>query len=210
MRPLRVVAELDGSGVVVSLRQPPHLDGLLAYAHAARSGLLRDLWTDEQPDEIELPLDRRQVDGIPFWAASVLEIAESCSGIQMARRRFDKMRAQDLVDGTVRFDCGIAKETNRPWQTVIATEAVAWCIGDRSEVADLLQSIRWVGAERGRGRGRVVRWRVEPTDEAFAVSRGGLAMRYIPHSRGTRFVRPRPPYWHPHGAVRCIGYGDAV
>lgn len=35
----------------------------------------------------------------------------------------------------------------------------------------------------------------------------GRAMRWLPHTGGTRRVRPCPPYWNPHGQVDCVEVG---
>jgi hypothetical protein len=209
--PLRVTFHLDGTGTVWYPSEPLHLDGVLAYDALARSGRLIDLAAEDNPTDAELPLARYGSGDSWYWSASVLlpagPIAES---MQMARRRLNTERAELVADKTISREIGQTKSQNRPWLLQLSIEFVGYCFGDLEAIRDLCGDIRWLGAERGRGKGRVTGVTVEPFEHDWSVSRDGLAMRYIPDARGTRWVRPHPPYWHPLGAVPCLSAGDAI
>jgi hypothetical protein len=210
MQNLKITAVLDGTGAILDPFSPIHLDGLLGYAVLTERGPIESLAHDETPEEIELPLERREQNGSWHWAASVFEPEGDGESIQMARRRFDVSRAE-LLRGTVRYDVGATKDTWKPWPLTLASKATAWCVGDADRIESLLgKHIRRLGSERARGKGGIARWIIEPVYEDFSCARDGLAMRYLPDAKAVHVVRPRPPYWHPMGAVPCLRPGETI
>lgn len=206
MRPLKIIFEMDGSGVVFDPHEPVHLDALLAYVALAQAGKLTDLAEDEIPIEPELPLEKRGAGQDWIWSASVLLPADEGETIQLARRRFDAHRA-DLLPGRINLEAGIAKLTQTPWPLSMSRTFIAYCIGHFYALRALCSHIKYIGRERGRGKGRVNNVRIAAWD-GDPIIIDGRAMRYIPHPSGFNIVRPRPPYWHPYGAVRCLSVGN--
>jgi len=209
--PLRVTFHLDGTGVVWYPSEPMHLDGVLAYSALARIGQLTDLAAADEPIDAALPLARCGSGDSWYWSASVLlpegPIAES---MQMARRRLNTERAELVADKTINMEVAATKTQNRPWLLQLSTSLVGYCAGELTAVQDLCKDIRWLGAERGRGKGRVTSVIVESFPHDRSVTWDGMAMRYLPAARGIRRVRPRPPYWHPAGAVQCLSPGETL
>ncbi len=205
--PLKVVFHLDGSGVVYFPDDPPHLDGLLAWASLYLDHRFTDIEASEAPIEPDLPLACKGEGDRRYWSASVLlPPSESAVSIQMARRKVRDDRVE-LTSGTINKEIGQTKAMNRPWPLVLTHSMVGFCVGDIERVRRLCREIRGIGKERARGKGRVVSFSVEPFDSDFSIEKDGWAMRYIPSDGGDRLVRCRPPYWHPMGAVMCISPG---
>lgn len=210
LEPLEVVFHMDGTGVVYYPFEPILLDGLLAYMTLEERGRLTDLDAEDEPVDADLPLAVDERDGSWFWRASALMPYElSHEGFQMARRKVTMDRVE-LTRGTVNMQIGQTKSYDRPWPLLITAVLRGYCVGDPDAVISLCRRVRHIGAERGRGKGRVVSVAVRPVEADFSVVKNCRAMRYVPAAEGLRVVRPRPPYWHPRGAVRCLAFGEML
>lgn len=74
----------------------------------------------------------------------------------------------------------------------------------------LLRRLRYLGRKRAHGHGRILGVEVERIEEDRSLIWQGRAMRWLPDPSGARLVRPRPPYWHPFGRVRCLEGGPGA
>jgi len=204
---MRITFHLDGTGVHFRPWEPIHLDGILAWVLAPRQGY-RHLTRDEVPADIELPLLKQRIGETWVWRASALfPEGETGESVWYWRKRFRRHRA-DLTTGSPNLQMGTYRDWQTPVPFLLCHRLVAYASGDAHEVRRLLREVRYLGKKRAHGHGRIVRMDVEPWPEDWSLSREGRAMRWLPDQDGLRIVRPRPPYWHSHGAIPCCEVGD--
>lgn len=204
--PLHVTA-CCASPYIAAIDGALHLDAILSAACLS-------LWASvveesAEPYIIPLPLALAWVspDGRPLWYATELRpIGAAATGAAYLHRRYPTDRADLAARQAAPTRAGRYKDVRLPLP-VTTTEAVeGWCIGDCGEVARLLDGITHIGRKAAHGRGRVLRWQVEPAAEIApadildrrAVPVDSLAdgdwidpARYAPRLGWT------PPYWHP-------------
>lgn len=204
----KVTFHLDGSGVCYDPNEPIHLDALIAWALAPRQNF-RHLQRDELPGEINLPLNRRHIGGDWVWCASALmPEGVTAESMQYWRKRFRQGRAE-LTDGSPNLTNGTYRDWQMPVPLLLCHRLVAYASGSRTDVKKLLRDVRSLGKKRAHGHGQVIRMDFDEVDTDRSIFVDDVAARWLPDTSGTRLVRPRPPYWHPHGRVRCCEVGTA-
>lgn len=206
----KVTFFLDGAGVVYNPAEPIHLDALLHWClvpfHKSRVGLGRD----ETPDDIPLPLLKQQVNGTWIWQASALfPEGHTTESLQHWRKRFRQDRIE-LTSGAPNLQNGPYRDYNMPLPLLHTQKMVAYASGSRKRVKKLLKNIKYLGKKRAYGYGAVINIELEETEENYSIVMEGNAMRWIPKKNGSRFVRPRPPYWNSIGRVGCCEVGDII
>lgn len=195
-----------------------HLDSILSKA-VVDAHPCPPPWGDE-PAVIPLPISLlwASQEGLPLWACSDLySVAEKHSTVEYWHKRFPEQAMQDwCAKPNADMGSGRYKEYRVPVRTEMPADSVlcALCIGNRDEVERLLSYVTHVGKKPSQGKGRVIRWYVEPiqneTPEISILSRRPVPLSFfIESSReisGT--LSPlsawTPPYWYRpwHAMVR--------
>lgn len=144
---------------------PTHLDGLLAYAMVQRRLLDEPDVADVALLGEDLPLAKLQQDSEWAWHASMLHfIPAGDAYLQFATRRTDAQRlvgmlAEGGVEGMrgAQLDLGSGRLRNFAWYYPLQqmSRAVAYAVGDKDAVEDLLQDIKAIGKKHQQGNGLV-------------------------------------------------------
>ena len=204
---LKITFHLDGSGVYFDPNEPTTLDGLLCWVLAPRQGL-HHLERCAVPADVRLPLLQRTMGGVWVWRASALfPEGPTGEGIWHWRKRLRQSRIH-LTTGSPNTQNGTYRDWQMPLPLTLCTRMVAYAHGTGTEVKRLLREVRYVGKKAAHGHGKVAKIDVEHCEQDHSLSMDGRAMRWLPTPGGARLVRPRPPYWHPHGRVECCEIGD--
>lgn len=197
MEPLRISGRMRG--LMVEPERPIAFDGVLAWSAVE----IARLEGAENPLEAQerLPLERDNERGV--WKASwVFRRYESPLQRRQQVKRAD---VPAMLDGRnrghwagaldkVSIGTGMYKGAvlDRTYRQV--SEVVAWCIGDRDRIEELLGMIQGLGPLRRQGFGRISEWTVEAAPEA----RDRWMQRSLPDNPGG-FLRSSgalsPPYW---------------
>lgn len=183
MIPLEVTARLRGP--IALPHGPLALDSLLAYWVAMRRGL-PPLDHQDDPQPIEIPVQREPGGRFHLCSFSVSEPERQAN--HWVNRRFPIHEAQLMAGPKLRridIRVGAQKSYRLPLETQHLRDDMLrwWCIGDRDEIAELLQLVGYLGKRRGVGLGAVQRWTVEPCDpwgDGFPVVRDGCPLRPLP------------------------------
>lgn len=206
---LRVVFRLDGGGIYYDPANPIHLDALIAVQLANIQFGHRHLTRADVPDDIQLPLMRAEIAGTWVWRASALfPDGMTAETLVHWRKRFRRDRATELTSGSPNLTNGVYRDWNMPVPLLLCERLVGYAAGNRREVLNVLRRFRYLGRKRAHGHGRIIDVEIDRTDEDRSLIWQGRAMRWLPDPAGTRLVRPRPPYWNPHGRVPCVDVGD--
>lgn len=207
--------EIDLATPMVLPAMPIHLDALLAYAvtedalaAGAREGMVRDL---AEP-ALGSVLEKFSRDGEWVWKSSALlpenvgqsylrmwtrktdpyDLAERMGAGQISTRTKFPLKPFALKVDTVR---GLLKNHFNFYPVREVGKLVAWCVGDRESIHDLLDAhIRHIGNRRRMGHGRVLAVRV--IEDATAETR--WMMRILPWCHDGYLpihAAYRPPYW---------------
>ena len=205
----KVVFNLDGSGVYYNPGEPIHLDSLLAWCLAPKQGR-RDLQRSDAPDIIGLPLKKFHTGGSWVWRASALfPDGHTQESVQFWRKRFRQNRIE-LTKGSPNLTNGKYRDWQMPIPLLLTRRMIAYASGSRSECKKILtRELKYLGKKRAHGHGKILSMSFEEIDNDWSISKDGIAMRWIPDSNGNRTVRPIPPYWHPHGRIKCCEVGDS-
>jgi len=208
---LKITFELDGSGIYYDPAEPIHLDALMAVELATIQYGHRHLTRSDVPDDVRLPLCRRHIGDTWVWCASALFPAgPQTETVRHWRCRFRQDRAPGLTAGSPNLTNGVYRDWNMPVPLLLCHRLVGYATGDRREVKNILKRLKALGKKRSQGFGKIVSVAVERIEEDRALTWEGAAMRWLPAGDGVRRVRPRPPYWNPHGAVPCCEVGAEV
>jgi hypothetical protein len=169
------------------------------------------LTRDGIPTEVDLPLLKRHVNNTWVWCASALLPEGPTREVTWYwRKRFRRDRAPWLTTGSPNLQMG----TYRDWQTalplLLCHKLVGYASGSRKDARKLLKAVRYLGKKRAHGHGRIIGLDIDEVEHDRCLSIEDRAARWLPDSNGIRLVRPRPPYWHIHGAVKCCEIGDRV
>lgn len=212
MEPLRVTATLE-TGQVATFDGNLPLDGILAAAWMRRyhpdvfwTGALNRM--GEGWIEAELPLERRVSNGEWYWASSFARYRQLSEEITYWHKRFDDDMDSFLDlggrSGKINTKSGPYKSYRMPLVYMVTPELVWYALGERKEVASLLDMIPAVGKKHSAGYGFVASWTVEPWPVDLSCrDERGEPMRAIPTRDGPFECGVRPPYWHPVNRVRC-------
>jgi hypothetical protein len=207
----KLVFHLDGRGLRFDVREPIHLDALLAWCLAPTQCGQRHITRDDDPQDVRLPLLRTKINGVQVWRASALfPEGPQFDGLQWWRKRFRDERA-DLSSGSPNCGSGAYRDWSHPIPLLLCHRLVAYASGNRGEVRKVLQKqLRALGKKRAHGLGKIVAIEAVETPEDYSLARDGRATRWLPNGKGPRLVRPRPPYWNRIGRVMCCEVGDAI
>jgi len=201
----KVTFHLDGAGVIWNPAEPIHLDALVAWALAPIHCRNQDITRDDQPEDIPLPLLKKQINGTWIWQASALfPEGETAEVITYIRKRFRENRVE-LTSGNPSLTNGKYRGYNIPLSALCCTRMSAYASGNRKAIKRLLKQVKFLGQKR---RSRIIEIATEETDENFSLVKDSMAMRWLPDAAGTKMVRPRPPYWNNYGKVKCIDVGE--
>lgn len=188
--------------------EPVHIDALLAWAMAPLLKLPTCTSRSDIPDDIPLPLAQWRIGDTWGWRASALiPDGPQANGLEFWRKKF-RVNRIEWTRGSPNLTNGTYREHNAPMPLILCHRLIGYAVGDRSDVKHALKRVRYIGKKRACGKGAVVAIDVDYTDVDGSCVLDGRAMRYLPHPEGVRMVRPRPPYWHPHGAVPCGEIGE--
>jgi CRISPR type IV-associated protein Csf3 len=204
----KVEFNLD-SGMYFSL-DPIHLDSLLVFSQSIEDKNYIEIDQDDEIQVVELPLSRTEIDGIWFWSASALfpkdeKIIET---LRFYRKKFRQNRIH-LTNGAPNLVQGTYREYNMPVPISLVDCFYAYGHGDMERVLYLLRkNITSLGKKRSYGYGKISSIEIFEEKEDFSLVKDGMAMRYLPDSESSRFVRPRPPYWNSTERVNCCEVGD--
>jgi CRISPR type IV-associated protein Csf3 len=214
MIPIHVVAEI-GSGTFTR-RGAIALDSLLIHQTCLRQGRL-SVDASTCSGDIEIPIAREP--GGRFYLASVSHGKPVARELQYTNRRPAIAEMQALCDPKATRVINISLGANKGYRIPRSItyyerdELEWWAIGDPDGVRDLLATITHLGARRGVGLGRVMRWRVEecePWGDGFPVVLDGKPTRNLPLDwpgvAGSRvgFGVLSPPYWDQTREERCF------
>jgi hypothetical protein len=210
-RPMRIVFQLDGTGVCFDPAEPIMLDALLASALCRFHVHGEPPARDEEPFDIPLPLQRWKSGSAWGWSASALQPdGDKAESLQYWRKRFRQGRVE-LAAGAPNLTNGVYRDWNMPMPLLLTHRLVGYAVGDAGRVRrELRRSVRSLGKKRAHGRGRVIGIDVETCEDDFSITRDGIAMRWFPQPDGARLVRPRPPYWNMIGRVQCCEIGERI
>ena len=210
--PLKVTFELDGTGVVYDPFEPPMLDALIAWVVGPFVGKDSYLGRDDKPEDLTLPLARwHKGDVWGYRASALFPVGDTIveSGLfYRGRMRLGMLERCAKGSPNTTMGCWRSSQTKAP--LTLCRELVGWCVGDRAKVKNALRRVRFIGKKRSYGRGLVTGLRIEHTDEDYSLTRGGLAMRYLPDPNGLRLVRMRAPYWNNVDRVPSCEILDAI
>lgn len=201
----KITFNLDGAGIVWRPDEPIHLDALIAWALAPMHCKKADLTREDEPEDIPLPLMKKQINGSWVWQASALfPEGETIESMSYIRKRFRESRV-DLTTGSPNLTQGKYRGYNIPMPILCCTKMSAYASGNRKSVKKLLRQIKYLGQKR---RSRIISIETEETEENYSLEMHGKVMRWLPDEAGTRLVRPRPPYWNNVGRVSCLEVGN--
>lgn len=201
MTPLHVVAHLAGP-VCLPTRHLA-LDGLLAWAIAARDGLAPPaVASDCKP--IEIPIAREPDGRFHLCSHGCCEV----EGYEhrWLNRRFPLTEAQEMGCPKLRrvlLKGGPCKSYRLPLETLwmVDDRVEWWCLGDSDAIAKLLDEVGYIGKKRATGLGKVASWAVEPCapwGDGFPVVRDGAPLRPLPLDW--------PGLVEPAQAFQCLSY----
>jgi len=207
----KVTFNLDGCGIYYDPLDPIHLDALLAWALAPAQTDDECLMRGDTPDYIILPLNRSKINGHDVWHASALFLDEKApETLRFWRKKFRQNRAS-LTDGRPNLQSGVYREYNMPIPLVLANRIFAYGSGDMNAVLEILKkNIKSLGKKRSYGYGKITSIQCEETADDYSLSSGGVSMRWLPSTAGTRNVRPSPPYWNTTGITNCLEVGEII
>ncbi len=203
----RITFHLDGTGVYYDPNEPTMLDGLLAWVLGPRQGI-RGLDRSGIPQDVQLPLMRETSGDTWIWRASALfPTGPQSEGLWHWRKRLRQSRI-DVTTGSPNLQNGQYRDWQTPLPLLLCTQMVAYANGNGKEMRRILREVRYVGKKSAHGHGKVLSVDVDQIEQDHSLVMDGHAMRWLPSSEGTRLVRPRPPYWHPHGRIASCEIGS--
>lgn len=183
-----------------------HLDGILSWAV-----LTAHPCTYEQAEFLLTPLPLETLDfrgDLPLWAASDFMTDKIHTGREYWHKRYPANRVEFAAKRNANTSAGRWREYRVPLNLNVTHAFTAYAIGNRDEVARLLDYVTHLGKKSAYGYGRVVKWSVEECGDCLELihnnrllpieyaRRVGLDGGIVPAACWT------PPYWYrPHQAT---------
>jgi hypothetical protein len=215
--PLRVTAYISQQVVA---RSTIALDSLLMAMVARRDGLppLEVARRAGEVHPIEIPIALSPCGRIYLCSHAKPEWEEYEHRWRIRRPAFGALLKQTKL-GTLNDAAGPNKADRVPYQSAFVKGGRIdwWCLGDRAQVAALLELCTSIGGRRSTGLGRVDRWEVEPCEAwpGFTVTREGVPLRTLPTdwTEATEYVIDEgllmPPYsddecWRSEYVLRAL------
>lgn len=197
--PLKITA-YPRCGIVADEYLP--IDGILFYAAMRQeygSQILTTPGKVADVADVDLPLEKRNINGEWFYAASFAQWETPADGQGFWVKRFD--RKQDhFIDfgkrrGKVIVEQGRYKAYRMPTFYRHALSVSWYVVGDNAEIENLLAHVTHIGKKTAQGNGRIIRWQVEECPHDWSIyGEGGILMRAIPDEDGILYGI-RPSYW---------------
>ena len=217
MEPLAVTFKLVGP--IIEPSQPLHLDALLGRC-AADAAILRN--EDPNYSVEHLPLQQHDYNNLKVWCASAFIFVKQRPVGMLHRMR--RSEYQGLFDAsnlgllfkpqrTVNAASGALRAWSFTRPMVLASEARAWCIGDRAQLNELLSTVHYIGALGKLGYGHIEgmeikadpaanwKWLNRDLPDVPAVRREIDGKDLFADSIDASF---RPPYWDHKNRTRCL------
>jgi len=221
MKPFKIIAELADGKIATTDGYLP-IDSILSYAWI-KSNNPDELYngnpdskTMEEMITPELPLEKREMAGEWYWAASFAVYQTRGKFIDHWHKRFDKEYERFLGGRKMTFypQSGRFRSYRMPLPGDLAERIIWYCCGNPDETLKLLigAAITHIGKKRSQGRGLIKQWKVEETEKDYSeIGPNGELMRAMlkpPEGlQGETVVRRygiRPPYWHIDNKFNCI------
>ena len=218
LTPLKVVCRLKRS-VVLDARWPLMFDGLLAAVAVRRiKGREFDAEDLTAPGaaiiEPVLPLGRTERDGEWWWQASAARLSGTETELEWVHSHIDLERLERQVADppAIREQVGRYRSVRLPVPASVCGTLEWDCVGDRTEIEEMLAEVRSVGKRRGTGHGSVTAWEITDVTDPHAGhgewTPHGNPARPMPPTvgwEGTTGIAPlRAPYWLPGAGVEVM------
>jgi CRISPR type IV-associated protein Csf3 len=204
---LKITFNLDGTGVYYHPYEPIHLDALMAWAlmpfHRQKGSEAPS--RNEEPFDVPLPLSKWNIEGYWGWKASALfPEGMTAESLQYWRKKFRQNKIE-ITRGSPNLQNGVYREYNTPLPLLLCHKMVAYAVGDKKTVRQLLQRhVKYIGKKNAYGKGKVISVECEIVDYDWSMIKDGEPTRWLPDKNGTRDVRVRPPYWNNVDKVKCL------
>lgn len=205
-RNLKITAKLlDGRVATYDGYLP--LDSMLAYAKVERD-YPELLETNTEMQYIDLPLQKKN-DGTDkwYWACSFACFEPRGESSRFWHKRFDQEHAEEFVDfqgkrGNVNVKSAKYKNYRVQLPIILTPEITWYCVGEPTEIKELLKYITHIGKKPAQGLGAVKEWLVEEIDEDLSW------LRPVPDDNGDDELGIRPPYWYRENIMRVKWAND--
>lgn len=193
LEPLAVTVTLKRA---VILYDPVYLDNLLARCvldMALRTSVIEN--TTEAYD-LPTPLKRlwTSADGLPLWAASVFTpVGEDETDTVYLHKRLGRF---EFSERQPKSNVGRWMDRRIPKQAHICKTWRSWCVGNRDEIAMLLENVRFIGKHRNIGYGEVAGWDIDPWEgsDLETIVQGERLLHAVPvEAAETLGVLPEGP-----------------
>ena len=204
----KVEFHLDGTGLYYYPDEPIHLDALLAWALAPMQCKNRNISKEDIPEDVKIPLLRSKINGHEVWHASALfPEGETFETLRNWRKRF-RVNRIEMTSGRPEIESGTYRNWDSPMPLILTRKMIAYASGNRKECQKVLRRhLKYLGKKHAYGIGKIIKIEAIEIEDDFSFWKDGKAMRWLPDSGGTEFVRPAPPYWNPNGRVDCLAVG---
>lgn len=211
MNNLKITFQLDGTGVIMYPSSPIHLDSLMIWFLAGLKAGPKDqlIERDSVPDDFNLPLKKWHINDSWGWCASALFVEGTfAESTDHWRKRFRQSKGSGICAQNPNLKMGGYREYNSPIPVTLCRKLVAYAVGDRKRVHNIVRGIRRIGHKRNMGYGVVIGRKTEIIDDDFSLVKNGKAQRFLPQKSGRKFIRCRPPYWNNTNKIECCNVGD--
>lgn len=125
-------------------------------------------------------------------------------------RKKSRLKNLDIAKGTLNEIQGANRSYNTPIPVLLTPSLSGYIQGDGREILKLLSKIKSLGKKRSYGFGKVLKVEIKEIAEDFSWIKDNKTMRFLPDNSGTKFTRPRPPYWHRHERTNCLEIGELI
>lgn len=214
MRPLVISATVRGE---VSLKEPVHLDGLLAAAVVYRDDI-PPAYTKEELVPIEIPVGREPNGRFHFASASLSAVEVTVKRKTIKRFPLEELKDMGVRKGKINLSAGRTKNycIPRPSCHLVDDRMTWYAVGNAEAVRELLVWVTHIGKHRAVGYGAVESWEVreetEPPWDGFPViDPHGMPLRNLPrdwpgvnHDARRRIGRLTFPYWLKTGTEELL------
>lgn len=197
--PLKITA-YPRCGIVTDKHLP--IDGILFYVAMRQVYGSQVLTTPGKAADVavvDLPLEKRTINGDWLYAASFAQWGNSIDGQGFWVKRFDRKQDHFIDFGTRRGKVIVGQGRYKAYRMPTFYRhalSVSWyVVGDRTEIENLLAHVTHIGKKTAQGNGRIIRWQVEAWSHDWSIyGADGRLMRAIPDENGILYGI-RPSYW---------------
>jgi hypothetical protein len=204
LKPLKITFEMDSKGVIAWPNDLYMLDGLMSWALLPmQPDVKKALERDDNPGDVSLPLGKWEINNHWGWHASALFFkGETLETTQYFRKR-NRYNRSHLTQGVINGKFGRYREYNAPLPVILCRRMIAYALGSKKRVKSVLRLIKYIGAKRSYGYGRIKNISIDIIEEDNSIfDCEGRPMRYLPDQEGQRMGRIRPPYHNKNNWVK--------